>query len=117
MPVSLSEIGTPDRVITVRGRSLLVNPIDGYGMQLLHTASEGDRMGMIRASYQIAARCTGLTFDELFGTADSQGLSEEEVAEVLATAQRSVKRVEATAPPNSEPAGERSDATTHLPAV
>lgn len=107
--LSLDEV-TNGGSVTIRGKLYPVRPIDGFGMQLLHSTPSSDRVAMIRAMYRIAARCLGVSFDEVFGTEDTPGFSEVEVMEVAEVAQRQVKAVQAEQQSkNSEPAGERSD--------
>ena len=108
MTLALEEIAAPDLVWNGRGKSYPLKPVDGYGMQLIQSVPDNDRLAMIRASYKIVARCLGLPFDEVFGTEDSQGFSEQEVREIMEIVQHPVRKVEATASPNSEPAGENA---------
>jgi hypothetical protein len=95
--------------ITIRGKVYPFSPVDGYGMALIHSTPSSDRVAMIRASYEVAARCLGLPFDTVFGTKDNPGFSEAEAMMILNEAQKKVRAVEDSAPPNSEPAGERAD--------
>lgn len=107
--LSLEEVTNPGSSITIRGKLYAVRPIDGFGMQLLHSTPASDRVAMIRAMYRIAARCLGVSFDEVFGTEDTAGFSEAEVMEVAEVAQRQVKAVQSEqALKNSVPAGERN---------
>jgi hypothetical protein len=76
MRPTLQELAHPELSVTLRGRTYAVRPVDGYGMQVVSSVAEGDRLAMIRATYKIAARCIGLSFDEVFGTEDSPGFSD-----------------------------------------
>jgi hypothetical protein len=102
----LNELSAPG-TITIRGKVYPFNPVDGYGMTLIHSTPDNDRVAMIRVSYEVAARCLGLPFDEVFGTKDKPGFSEAEVMSVLNEAQKKVRRVESS--PNSEAAAERTN--------
>jgi hypothetical protein len=104
---AVKDLSTPG-TITIRGKVYPFQPVDGYGMQLIHS-TPNEKVPMIRASYEVAARCLGLPFDEVFGTKDKPGFSEEEIMYVLGEAQKNVRSVEAAAPPNSEAAAERTD--------
>lgn len=99
--VTLEELASPDSTVTIRGTVYPVRPIDGFGMQLIHSTPASDRVAMIRAMYRIAARCLGLPFDTVYGTEDVPGFSESEVMEVAEVAQKQVKKVEATVPNDS----------------
>lgn len=105
---------TAPGVVTIRGNQYTVKPIDGYGMQLFANVPPGNRLEMIRVSYEVAARCIGVSFDEAFGTKDAVGFSEEEIGRIMEAAQKSAKAVEAAASPNAEPAGTRDDKTLSL---
>jgi hypothetical protein len=102
---ALTELSAPG-TIELRGKQYPFTPVDGYGMQLIHSTPENDRVAMIRVSYEVAARCLGLPFDEVFGTKDKPGFSEAEIMAVLNEAQRKVRAVESS--PNSAPAGENA---------
>lgn len=110
MTLAMEQITRPDLVWHGRGKSYPLTSVDGYGMQLIHSVPANDRLAMIRASYKIVARCLGLPFDEVFGTEDTPGFSEQEIREIMEIVQRPVGEVEAAAPPNSEPAGENAAA-------
>jgi hypothetical protein len=104
---AIGELSAPG-TITIRGKVYPFQPVDGYGMQLIHS-TPNEKVPMIRASYEVAARCLGLPFDEVFGTKDKPGFSEAEVMSVLYEAQQKVRAVEAAVPPNSEAAAERTE--------
>jgi hypothetical protein len=112
--VTLEELANPDSTVTIRGKTYNVLPIDGFGMQLLSAVPSSDRMAMIRTMYKIAAKCIGLTFDEVFGTDTTVGFSESEVMAIAEVAQKHVKKVEATVP-NDSSAGATTSGTENPP--
>lgn len=89
--------------ITLNGRPYPVKPIDGFGYQLMQNMDEKDSLMVM---YRVAARCLApnMSGDEVFGTETTQGLSAEQVGEVIAKARARIEKVEALASPNSEPA-------------
>jgi hypothetical protein len=103
---ALNELSAPG-TITIRGKTYPFSPVDGYGMTLIHSTPDDDRVAMIRVSYEVAALCLGLPFDEVFGTKEERGFSEAEIMAVLNEAQKKVRMVESA--PNSEAAAERTD--------
>lgn len=104
--VSAEEL-TASRTVTLNGKQYPVKPIDGFGYQLLQNVTDESSL---MTMYEVAAKCLapGMTRDQVFGTAEIQGLSAEEIGMVMFAAKASVKDVEALASPNSEPAGSRS---------
>lgn len=110
MMTSLEELTAPGLVWNGRGKDWPLQPVDGYGMQMIKTVPEEDELAVLRAAYKVVARCLGVPFDTVFGTEDLPGFSEQEVREIMDILQRPTRKVEASVSPNSAPAGENAAA-------
>lgn len=100
---TLEEVISPDRTVTVNGKTYSITEPDAFGYQLAVEAQQSNDMKKVCA---IIARCLGLTVDDVFGSADKVGFPTSEVPKTLNKIIDIISRVGASAAPFSEPAGE-----------
>lgn len=107
MSTTLEEVISPDRTVTVNGSTYQIREPDAFGWELVAKAEETQDT---RLMCKVIARCLGLTVDDVYGTEEKVGFSTSDVAAALKKIVAVVKRVEASASPLSEPAGETQKA-------
>ena len=94
--VALDEIAGPTTgSVTIRGKEYGIQPLDGFGYQLLEQMTEENS---VTTMYRVASRVLvpEVSFDELFGTADKRGWTPEEITAVVEGSKADVRKVEAT---------------------
>lgn len=103
--VNLDALISPNLTATLNNREVRVKPIDGKCYQLLaRVSTSGNTNESVGTMYEVAARCLpDLEQDEI------DGLTPAQVSAVVKLASEGVEAVEASAPPNSAPAGPRAE--------
>ena len=94
--VALDEIAGPTTgSVTIRGKEYGIQPLDGFGYQLLEQMTEANSVEIM---YRVASRVLvpEVSFDELFGTADKRGWTPDEITAVVEGSKAHVQKVEAT---------------------
>lgn len=101
--ISAQRLVEPDLSVELKGKRYRVQPVDGFAFQLLKRVEDKSEEETVETLYKIAFRCLdgALSWDEVFGTETSLGLSPGDVGKIVAEAKRQVEAVAETIPNGS----------------
>lgn len=94
------ELANPQLSVTLKGKRCRVEPMDGFGFQVLERMDEGSEPRAVETMYELAFRSVptaGLTWDEFFGNKTTIGISPEIIGQIMQIARSQVEAVAATA--------------------
>jgi hypothetical protein len=108
MTPSLEEVISPaKRVLHVNDKEYYPRRLDAFGMQLIVKAQENPKD--VIAMCKVVARGFGVSVAEVFGTEDQIGWAPSDIRRAVGMLTEEILAVEEGAPPNSEPAGTRTE--------
>ena len=107
MPSLEELVNPPKRVLHVNDKEYYPRRLDAFGMQLILKAQENPKD--VIAMCKVVARGFGVSVAEVFGTEDQIGWSTSDIRKAVGMLTQEILAVEEDAPPNSEPAGARTE--------
>lgn len=101
--ISAHALVEPDLSVELKGKRYKVQPVDGFAFQLLKRIEDKSEEEAVETMYKIAFRCLdgALSWEEVFGTETSLGLSPGDVGKIVSEARRQVEAVAVTIPNGS----------------